>query len=81
MTDDDTIRLDPVLAHSLLGTVAAVKGAVDTVLAHGLEGGNGESLLRMAVRRLDHLGEQLRHLALGLPEPDPLTAALEDHPG
>jgi hypothetical protein len=81
MTDEDSLQLDPVLAHSLLGTVAAVKGAVDTVLAHGLDKANGESLLLMACRRLDHLAEQLRHLALGLPDPDAEpVAALKDSP-
>jgi hypothetical protein len=80
--EEDFIRVDPVLAHMLLGTVAAAKGAVDTVLAHSLEGANGESLLRMAVRRLDHLAEQLRHLALGLPPSEVLTPpVLEDQSG
>jgi hypothetical protein len=67
---DRPIQLDPVLAHTLLGTVAAAKGAVDTVLTHQLDGASGEALLRMAVRRLDHLAEQLRYIALGLPAPD-----------
>ncbi|MEY2450331.1 MAG: hypothetical protein QOH79_3807 [Acidimicrobiaceae bacterium] len=67
-------HLDPVLAHSLLGSVAAVKGAIDTVMAHELEGTSRDSLLMMACRRLDYLAEQLRHLALGLPEPEQLTS-------
>ncbi len=80
MADNEFIQLDPVLAHMLLGTVAAAKGAVDTVLAHGLDGASGEALLRMAVRRLDHLAEELRHLALGLPSSGlPMTAGAEDH--
>jgi hypothetical protein len=50
-------------------------------LAHGLEKANGESLLLMACRRLDHLAEQLRHLALGLPDPDSEpVAAVKDSP-
>ena len=70
----DVIRLDPVLAHTMLGTVAAAKGAIDTVLLHGLDGSSGEALLRMAVRRLEHLADELRHLALGLPSPDDAEA-------
>jgi hypothetical protein len=72
MTDPSHQHLDPVLAHSLLGSVAAVKGAIDTVMAHELEGSSRDSLLMMATRRLDHIAEQLRHLALGLPEPEAL---------
>jgi hypothetical protein len=72
MTNDPHQHLDPVLAHSLLGSIAAVKGAIDTVLAHELEGSSRDSLLMMACRRLDYLAEQLRHLALGLPEPESL---------
>jgi hypothetical protein len=73
MTDNSNQHLDPVLAHSLLGSVAAVKGAIDTVMAHELDGSSRDSLLMMATRRLDHIAEQLRHLALGLPEPDAIT--------
>jgi hypothetical protein len=61
-------QLNAVLAHSLLGTVAAVKGAIDTVMAHDLDGSTRDSLLMMARRRLDFLSEQLRDLALGLPD-------------
>jgi len=64
------LTLDPVVAHSLMGTVAAVKGAIDTVLAHELDGSSRDSLLLMATRRLDHLNEQLRHLALGFTAAD-----------
>lgn len=74
MTNDLHQHLDPVLAHSLLGSVAAVKGALDTVMAHALDGTSRDSLLMMASRRLDHIAEQLRHLALGLPEPDALSS-------
>jgi hypothetical protein len=69
---DHEPALDPVLAHSLLGTVAAVKGAIDTVMAHQLDGTSRDALLLMATRRLDRVAEQLRHLALGLPDPDAL---------
>jgi hypothetical protein len=77
MTIDPHQHLDPVLAHSLLGSVAAVKGAIDTVMAHELDGTSRDSLLMMACRRLDYLAEQLRHLALGLPEPDELSSESE----
>ena len=69
MTTDPQPQLDPVLAHSLLGSVAAVKGAIETVMAHEFAGTSRDSLLLMASRRLDHIAEQLRHVALGLPEP------------
>jgi len=68
MTNHSLLHLDPVLAHSLLGSVAAVKGALDTVMAHELDGTSRDSLLLMASRRLDHIAEQLRQLALGLPD-------------
>jgi hypothetical protein len=71
---DEGTSLDPVLAHSLLGTVAAVKGAIDTVMAHKLDGSTRDGLLLMATRRLDHLAEQLRHLALGFPGADEVPA-------
>src|SRR5205807_1721116 len=43
MTDDH--QLNAVLAHSLLGTVAAIKGAIETVLAHQLDTSTQNSLL------------------------------------
>ena len=64
----DDHQLNAVLAHSLLGTVAAIKGAIDTVLTHQLDESTQNSLLLMARRRLDFLNEQLRDLALGLPD-------------
>jgi hypothetical protein len=73
MTNDERLTLDPVVAHSLLGTVAAIQGAIDTVLAHELDGSSRDSLLLMASRRLDHLAEQLRHLALGFASPDEVS--------
>ncbi|HEV3226873.1 MAG TPA: hypothetical protein VGZ52_08565 [Acidimicrobiales bacterium] len=69
MTGDDH-QLDAVLAHSLLGTVAAIKGAIGTVLTHNLDDSTRLSLLMMADRRLDHLAEELRHLALGFADPE-----------
>lgn len=74
MTELQHPQLDPVLAHSLLGTVAAVKGALDTIMTHNLEGSSREAMLLMAIRRLQHLSDQLRHVALGLPD------AVEAHP-
>ncbi|MEY2433115.1 MAG: hypothetical protein QOC92_2840 [Acidimicrobiaceae bacterium] len=74
VTDDH--QLNAVLAHSLLGTVAAIKGAIDTVMAHDLDGSTRDSLLMMAQRRLDFLSEQLRDLALGLP--DEIVGFLEE---
>lgn len=68
--------LNAVLAHSMLGTVAAIKGAVDTVLAHDLDDSSRTSLLLMARRRLDFLADQLRDLTLGLP--DEVVSFLDD---
>ncbi len=61
-------ELNAVLAHSLLGSVAAVKGAVQTVLQHDMDQDEARGLLLMAVRRLDYLADQVRDLALGLPD-------------
>ena len=72
----DEHQLNAVLAHSLLGTVAAIKGAIDTVLTHQLDQSTHDSLLLMALRRLDFLNEQLRDLALGLP--DEILVFLDD---
>lgn len=76
MTDSDRAHeLNAVRAHSLLGTVAAVKGALDTILTHHLDDSTRESLLLMARRRLDHLSDELWSLAAGVPEPEILLAA------
>ena len=69
-------QLNAVLAHSLLGTVAAIKGAIDTVLTHDLDESTRTSLMLMARRRLEFLGDQLRDLALGLP--DDVVTFLDD---
>ena len=74
MADDQ--ELNAVVAHSLLGTVAAIKGAIDTVLAHDLDESTRTSLLLMARRRSNFLADQLRKLSLGLP--DEIAALLED---
>ena len=72
----DDHQLNAVLAHSLLGTVAAIRGAIDTVMAHQLDETTQASLLLMARRRLDFLTDQLRDLALGLP--DEVLTVLDD---
>ena len=72
----DEQQLNAVLAHSLLGTVAAIKGAIETVLAHDLDESTRTSLLLMARRRLEFLADQLRDLALGLP--DEVVTFLDD---
>jgi hypothetical protein len=77
MTDND-YELTAVRAHSLLGTVAAAKGAIDTILTHHLDDSTRESLLLMARRRLDRLADELRHLALGLPDPEELDVVGRD---
>jgi hypothetical protein len=61
---DDDSRV-AVVAHSLLGSVAAVRGAIALVLATESEGANPDSLLVLAARRLDAMTEQLRNLAAG----------------
>src|SRR2546422_4784880 len=61
---DDDSRV-AVVAHSLLGSVAAVRGAIGLVLATESEGANPDSLLVLAARRLDAMTEQLRNLAAG----------------
>lgn len=73
---DDDLQLNAVLAHSMLGTAAAIKGAIDTVLAHDLDETTRVSLLLMARRRLDFLADQLRDLTLGLP--DDVISFLDD---
>lgn len=65
---DGEQQLNAVLAHGLLGTVAAVKGAIDTILAHELDESTEKGLLLMAQRRLVFLADQLRDLTLGLPD-------------
>jgi hypothetical protein len=61
-------EINAVVAHSILGTIAAVRGAIDTVLAHELDPAMIESLLRMATRRLDILSDRVRDVAMGLPD-------------
>jgi hypothetical protein len=61
-------EVNAVAAHSMLGTIAAARGALETVLSHDLDPATIESLLMMAMRRLDVLSARLRDLATGLPD-------------
>ena len=66
-TTDDGSRL-AVVAHSLLGSVTAVRGAIELVMGDEPTVMTRDALLAMAARRLDVMGEQLRVLAAGLPQ-------------
>jgi hypothetical protein len=63
----DDLGLTAVLAHSMLGTVAAIRGAIDTAMLHEVVGPGRDSLLLIAVRRLEFLTAQLRDIAAGVP--------------
>jgi hypothetical protein len=56
-----------VLAHSMLGTVAAIRAAIDTAMARELVGPGRDSVLLIGLRRLEFLTAQLRDLAAGVP--------------
>ena len=56
-----------VLAHSMLGTVTAIKGAIDLSMADGITTPGRDSLMLIAVQRLEFLTKQLRSLAAGIP--------------
>jgi hypothetical protein len=66
LTADET-GLTAVLAHSMLGTVSAIRGAIDAAMASEVVGPGRDSILLIAVRRLEFLTSQLRDLAAGLP--------------
>ena len=74
---DDISRL-AVAAHSLLGGVAAVRGALSVAMQQPQET-HVDSVLALAARRLDRMAEELRDLALGLPGP-PVTIDLHETP-
>ena len=74
---DDISRL-AVAAHSLLGGVAAVRGALNVAMQQPQDT-HVDSLLILAARRLDRMAEELRDLALGLPGP-PVTIDLRETP-
>jgi hypothetical protein len=63
----DDSRLNAVLAHSMLGTLAAIRGAVQTLITYPTIA-ERDPLLEMAIRRIDFLTDQVRDLALGLPD-------------
>jgi hypothetical protein len=67
LLDSDRDGLNAVLAHSMLGTVAAIRGAIDAAMATEVTGPGRDSLLLMAVRRLEFLSNQLRDVAAGVP--------------
>jgi hypothetical protein len=51
----------------MLGTVAAIRGALDMTITDELAAPDREVLLSMAIDRLEILAEQLRDLAAGAP--------------
>ncbi|MEY2452394.1 MAG: hypothetical protein QOD92_1968 [Acidimicrobiaceae bacterium] len=65
ITDDD--RFSAVLAHSMLGTVSAIRAAIDTAMAYEAVGSGRDGVLMIAKRRLEFLTAQLRDLAAGVP--------------
>jgi hypothetical protein len=67
IVSDDADRM-AVAAHALLGGIAAVRGAVQLAMVTEPIGTSRDSLLMLAVRRLDVMTEQLRNLASGVPE-------------
>jgi hypothetical protein len=67
-----------VMAHSLLGTVAVVSGAAETLRSSwdSLDSNQPEVMLEMIISQSRHLTASLRDLARGLP-PD-VEAFLDD---
>jgi hypothetical protein len=63
----DDIGMSAVLAHSMLGTVSAIRGAIDAAMTYETAGPGRDSMLMIAVRRLDFLTAQLRDIAAGVP--------------
>jgi hypothetical protein len=77
---DDSARVEPTLwssvddldrlavaAHSLLGGVSAVRSALDVAISRRPEAHDYRPLM-LAAQRLDRMAEELRDLALGLPD-------------
>jgi hypothetical protein len=60
-------ELTAVLAHSMLGTVSAIGGAIALAMADEPNELGSDSLLRLAMTRLEFLTQQLRDLAAGIP--------------
>jgi len=63
----DETGLTAVLAHSMLGTVSAVRGAIDLARSDEPSTMSRDSLLSLAMNRLEFLTTQLRDLAAGIP--------------
>jgi len=59
--------LTAVLAHSMLGTVTAIRGAIDLARAETSTSMSRDSLLLLATHRVEFLASQLRDLAGGVP--------------
>jgi hypothetical protein len=67
LADAEETGLTAVLAHSMLGTVSAIRGAIDIALVQDAGGPGRDSLLLIATRRLEFLTAQLRDVAAGVP--------------
>ena len=79
--DESALRA---VAQSMLGTVAAIQGAIESAMTHEAPGPGRDSLLLMAVRRLEFLTIQLRDIAEGVPGSAvvvDLRTSLENKPG
>jgi len=59
--------LTAVLAHSMLGTLTAIRGAIDLARDEASTSMSRESLLLLAIHRVDLLAGQLQALAGGVP--------------
>jgi ABC-type phosphate transport system permease subunit len=57
-----------VLAHSMLGTASTIGSAIALAMAEESSAANRDSLLALAMTRLDFLIVQLRDLTAGIPE-------------
>jgi hypothetical protein len=66
-TDTEETGMPAVVAHSMLGTVSAIRGAIDIALVQDIGGPGRDSMLLIAIRRLEFLTAQLRDLAAGVP--------------
>jgi hypothetical protein len=71
------------VAQSMLGTVAAIQGAIESAMTHDEPGPGRDSLLLMATRRLEFLTRQLRDIAAGVPGSDVVLdlRTSENNPG
>jgi hypothetical protein len=59
--------MSAVIAHSMLGTVAAIRGAIESAMDYEISGSGRDSILMIAVRRIEFLTAQLRDIAAGVP--------------